>query len=51
LSVSVSADVFTLGAGTLLSLAPGLLHSVRALEESDMLLTISRVQDHRTDGS
>lgn len=42
-SVTVGMDTYTLGAGTLLSLAPGLRHSVRALEESDMLLTLSRI--------
>ncbi len=43
LSVAVAEDVFTLGPGELLSLAPGLRHSVRALAQSDMLLTISQI--------
>lgn len=42
-AVTIGMDTYTLGAGTLLSLAPGLRHSVRALEESDMLLTLSRI--------
>lgn len=47
LSVAVESDVFDLGPGTLLSLAPDVPHSVRALEESDMLLTVSRVAPER----
>ena len=42
LAVTVAGDVITLGAGTLLFLAPGQRHAVRALEESDMLLSITR---------
>jgi quercetin dioxygenase-like cupin family protein len=47
LSVSVAADEFTLGPGAMLTLAPGLLHSVRALKDSDMLLTLSRVESEQ----
>jgi quercetin dioxygenase-like cupin family protein len=42
LSVTVAMEEFTLGAGALVALAPGQLHAVRALERSDMLLTVSR---------
>lgn len=42
LSVSVATEELTLGVGQVVTLAPGLVHSVRALEESDMLLTLSR---------
>lgn len=42
LSVTVVAEQFTLAPGQLLALAPGERHAVHALEESDMLLCISR---------
>ncbi len=42
LAVTVDDDEFTLGGGELLSLAPGQPHAVRALEASDMLLSICR---------
>lgn len=43
LEVTARGDVIALEAGHALSLAPGQPHSVRALEVSDMLLTVCRV--------
>ena len=43
LTVTVADDVMELGAGELVSLAPGVPHSVRATEASEMLLTISQI--------
>lgn len=42
LSVTVDDEAVTLGPNALLTLAPGQPHSVRAIEDSDMLLTICR---------
>jgi quercetin dioxygenase-like cupin family protein len=42
LAVTVANEELTLGPGELLSLAPGLVHSVRAIDESEMLLTVAR---------
>lgn len=42
LSVNVGDDAIILGPTALLTLAPGQPHSVRAMEDSDMLLTICR---------
>ena len=46
-SVTVGTDAYTLGPATLLTLAPGLRHAVRALEESDMLLTLYRIESEQ----
>ena len=43
LEVTVAGEVLSIGAGQLVSLASGQSHSVRALETSDMLLTICKV--------
>jgi quercetin dioxygenase-like cupin family protein len=43
LQVTADEDTHTMGPGTLLALAPGLAHSVRALEATDMLLTVHRL--------
>jgi quercetin dioxygenase-like cupin family protein len=43
LQVTADEDRHTLGPGTLLVLAPGVPHSVRALEAADMLLTVHRL--------
>lgn len=48
LSIAVGADEYTLGPGTFLSVAPGLRHSVKALDDSDMLLTVSRIATDAT---
>lgn len=45
LDITVGQAVHTMGAGTLLALAPGVPHSVRALQATDMLLTVHRVSD------
>jgi len=42
IAITVDGDEFILGGGELLSLAPGQPHAVRALEVSDMLLSICR---------
>lgn len=42
IAITVDGDEFVLGGGELLSLAPGQPHAVRALEVSDMLLSICR---------
>jgi quercetin dioxygenase-like cupin family protein len=42
LVVTVDGDEYTLGGGELVSLAPGQPHDVRALEATDMLLSICR---------
>lgn len=42
LEVTAGEDVIALDSGQALSLAPGQVHSVRALEASDMLLTVCR---------
>ncbi len=42
LGVTVAGNEVTLGAGEILSLAPGQVHSVHAAEASEMLLTICR---------
>lgn len=42
LSVDVAGEAIVLTAGMLVVLTPGQRHAVRALEESDMLLTIAR---------
>ncbi len=42
LSVTTTGGEVLLGRGELLSLAPGQAHSVRALESSEMLLTVCR---------
>lgn len=44
LEVTVASDVYALGAGELVSIAPGQPHSVRGLEASEMLLTVCRLQ-------
>lgn len=43
LAVTVGAEVTSVGAGELIALAPGQEHAVRALEASEMLLTVCRV--------
>lgn len=43
LEVTAGEGVIPLDSGQALSLAPGQVHSVRALEVSDMLLTVCRV--------
>lgn len=43
LVVDVGDEAITLTAGTFVALAPGQRHAVRALEESDMLLSIARL--------
>lgn len=40
LEVAVGTETILLGSGALVSLAPGQSHSVRALDASDMLLTV-----------
>lgn len=40
LEVTVASAVYQLGAGELISLAPGQPHSVRGIEASEMLLTV-----------
>ena len=47
LSVSAAGETFSLGPGELVSLAPGHSHSVDALEESTMLLSICRIPAER----
>ena len=42
LRVTVSGAAHELPTGTLICLAPGILHDVHALEQADMLLTVSR---------
>ncbi len=42
LLVTADEEEHTMGAGSLLVLSPGTPHSVRALEASDMLLTVHR---------
>lgn len=42
LLVTADEDAHTMGPGSLLVMAPGMLHSVRALEAADMLLTVHR---------
>lgn len=41
--VAVATEVVRLAPGQLISLAPGQVHSVRALDDSEMLLTVCRV--------
>jgi quercetin dioxygenase-like cupin family protein len=43
LEVTVGGNTVPLGAGELLSMAPGEMHAVRAVTESGMLLTVCRV--------
>jgi len=43
LTVAAGEDEMHLGPGELVSLAPGVAHSVRAQEVTDMLLTVSQV--------
>lgn len=43
LSVDIEGESTALTAGTLMALAPGQRHAVRAHEESDMLLSIARL--------
>lgn len=43
LTIAVGGSDTTLGAGELLALAPGQRHAVRAIEDSDMLLSIARL--------
>lgn len=50
LSVVADGQEVRIGSGDLISLAPGQPHSVRALDESDMLLTICRVPAIRDRG-
>jgi quercetin dioxygenase-like cupin family protein len=42
-AVTLAHEVVQLGAGELISLAPGQVHSVRAVEASEMLLTVCLV--------
>jgi quercetin dioxygenase-like cupin family protein len=42
LQVTADHEDRTIGPGTIVALAPGLPHSVRALEATDMLLTVHR---------
>jgi quercetin dioxygenase-like cupin family protein len=42
LAVDAAGETITLGAGGIVALAPGERHAVRALEASEMLLTIAR---------
>lgn len=44
LEVTVASEVYRLGAGELVSLAPGQTHAVRGLEASEMLLTVCQFQ-------
>ena len=44
LHVTAGDDGRDLGPGSLMALAPGLLHSVRAVVASEMLLTIHKVR-------
>lgn len=48
LAVSVGEERLDLGPGELVSLAPGQRHAVRALEPSEMLLTVCLVPGERT---
>ena len=43
LDVTVDGDVLHLGRGELVALAPKQVHAVRAIEASDMLLTVCRM--------
>jgi quercetin dioxygenase-like cupin family protein len=43
LTVTVADDPVQVGAGELIALAPGQVHSVRALESSAMLLTVCQI--------
>ncbi len=43
LRVAADEETHEMGAGSVLALAPGMPHSVRALEPSDMLLTVHQL--------
>lgn len=47
LQITAAGEVIELGAGEILSLAPGEPHAVRALRESEMLLTVCRAGSDR----
>jgi quercetin dioxygenase-like cupin family protein len=48
LAVTAADELMHVGPGELIALAPGQTHSVRALEASEMLLTVCQVHVERT---